>query len=115
MKTFSGRGGIRLRLYESSKLHEYRRSAQAKPSTPPTSASGDQSTIAFSPRFPGFRDSGECAVARESVRFCAPTGLVIPAYIEWLAGHIVDDPDASVRELVLAHWVLGAIIHSADY
>ena len=42
-------------------------------------------------------------------------GLVIPPHIEWLARHIVDDPDASVRELVLAHWVLGAIIHSVDY
>jgi len=77
---------------------------------PMTSASGAQSAIAFSPRFGRFREVGDCALGRESVRFCALMGLVIPPHIEWLARHIVDDPDASVRELVLAHWVLGTII-----
>ena len=40
--------------------------ADAEGFEPPTSASGAQCAIAFSLRFPGFDDSGECAVARET-------------------------------------------------
>ena len=53
--------------------------ADAEGIEPTTSASGDQCTIAFSLHFPGFCDSTEGAVARETVPFCALTGLVIPA------------------------------------
>ena len=76
------------------------------PFEPPTSASGDQCTSHVSLRFPGFRDSVEYAEARETVSFCALTGLVIPPHIVWLARHVLDDPAASVRELILARWVL---------
>ncbi len=80
--------------------------ADAKGFEPPTSASGDQCTSDFFLRFPRFRDSAECAIARESVRFRALTGLVIPPHIVWLARHVSEDPGASVRELMLARWVL---------
>jgi hypothetical protein len=71
-----------------------------------TYASGDQSAIAFSPRFPRFREFGDCAVGRESVRFCAPVGLVVPAPIIQLAWGVLEDGDATERELDLARWVL---------
>ena len=95
-----------MRLYECSVLHEYKRSTQAKLSTPTTSASGDQSAIAFCLRFLGFRDSSECAVARESVRFCAPTGLVIPPEVVQLAWTVLEDRSATEREVKLARWLL---------
>ncbi len=73
---------------------------------PPTSASGDQSAIAFSSSFPKFRDSGECAVARESVRLCAVTGLVIPPEVVQLAWTLLEDRSATEREVKLARWLL---------
>jgi len=71
-----------------------------------TSASGAQSSIASFPLFSGFRDLGECAVARESVPFCAPTGLVIPPHIVQLAWDSLADAAATDREVALARWVL---------
>ena len=62
--------------------------------------------IAFSPRFPGFRDPAACAVARESVRFCAPTGLVIPPDVVQLACAVFEDRSATEREAKLARWLL---------
>ena len=73
---------------------------------PATSASGAQSATAFPPCFPAFRDSGECAVARESVRFCAPTGLVIPPDVMQLAWAVLWDRGATDREVKLARWLL---------
>ena len=35
-------------------------------------------------------------------------GLVIPPDVVLLARDALDDPDVSVRELILAHWVLSA-------
>ena len=58
------------------------------------------------PHFLGFRDSVECAVARETVRFRAPTGLVIPPRIIQLAWDSLADAAATDRELALARWVL---------
>ena len=57
-------------------------------------------------RFPRFRDSGECAVARESVRFCALTGLVIPPEVVQLAWAVLEDRSATEREVKLARWLL---------
>ena len=71
-----------------------------------TSASGDQSPIAFSPRFLGFRDFEQCAVARESVRFCALMGLVIPPEVVQLAWAVLEDRSATEREVKLARWLL---------
>ena len=65
-----------------------------------------KSAIASFPRFPRFRDFGECAVARESVRFCALTGLVIPPRIIQLAWASLADAAATDREVALARWVL---------
>ncbi len=62
--------------------------------------------MAFSPCFLGFRDSGECAVARESVRFCAPMGLVIPPDVVELAWAVLEDRSATQREVKLARWLL---------
>ena len=62
--------------------------------------------MAFSPCFLGFRDSVECAVARESVRFCAPTGLVIPPDVVQLAWAVLEARGATEREVKLARWVL---------
>ena len=56
--------------------------------------------------FPRSRDSGECAVARESVRFCAPTGLVIPPEVVQLAWAALEDRSATEREVKLARWLL---------
>jgi hypothetical protein len=62
--------------------------------------------MAFSPYFLGFRDSVECAVARESVRFCALTGLVIPPDVVQLAWAVLEDRTATEREVKLARWLL---------
>jgi len=72
----------------------------------PTSASGDQSAIAFSLGFPGFRDFEQCAAARESVRFCASTGLVIPPNVVQLAWAVLEDRGATEHEVKLARWML---------
>jgi len=80
--------------------------ADAEGFEPTTSASGAQSAIAFSPRFPGFRKFGNCAVARESVRFCALTGLAIPPEVVQLAGAVLEDRSATEREVKLARWLL---------
>jgi hypothetical protein len=80
--------------------------ADAKGFEPPTSASGDQCASHFSQGFPGFPDSDECAVARESVRFCASVGLVIPPQIVQLAWGVLGDSGATEREVKLARWVL---------
>jgi len=56
--------------------------------------------------FPGFADSGERAVPPESVRSCAPMGLVIWPRIVELAWGISMDTDATKREAALARWVL---------
>ena len=71
-----------------------------------TYASGAQSAIAFSLRFSGFRDFSECAVARESVRFCALMGLVIPPEVVQLAWAVLEDRSATEREVKLARWLL---------
>jgi hypothetical protein len=80
--------------------------ADAEGFEPTTSASGAQSAIAFWARFPGFCDSSECAVARESVPFCAPTGLVIPVEVVQLAWAVLEDRSATEREVKLARWLL---------
>ena len=81
---------------------------------PPTSASGDQSSSDFFPRLPGFPELDECAGARESVPFCAPTGLVIPLHIVWLARRALSDPGASEREVKLACWVMSVLQGPGD-
>ena len=78
------------------------------------SASGDQSPIAFSPCFLRFRDSGECAVARESVPFCAPMGLVIPPHIVQLAWEVFANSSATEREVTLARWLLLSTLQQSD-
>jgi len=45
-------------------------------------------------------------VARESVRFCAPTGLVIPPEVVQLAWAVLEDRGATEREVKLARWLL---------
>jgi len=57
-------------------------------------------------RFSRFRDFGNCAVARESVRFCALTRLVIPPEVVELAWAALEDRGATEREVKLARWVL---------
>ena len=57
-------------------------------------------------RFPRLHDSGECAVARESVRFCAPTGLVIPPEVVQLVWAVLEERSATEREVKLARWLL---------
>jgi hypothetical protein len=52
------------------------------------------------------RDSGGCAVARESVRFRGLMGLVIPPRIIQLAWDSLADAAATDREVALARWVL---------
>jgi len=73
---------------------------------PTTSAPGAQAAIAFFRCFPVFRDSVECVAARESVRFCALTGLVIPPPNIQLAWDSLADPTATDREVALTRWVL---------
>jgi hypothetical protein len=73
-----------------------------------TYASGDQSAIAFSPGFLRFRELSDCAVGRESVRFCALMGLVIPPEVVQLAWAVLEDRSATEREVKLALWVLSA-------
>jgi len=103
-----------LQVYECSLLHESRRSTEAKPSTPTTSASGDQCASHFSQCFAGFSHSDECAAARESVRFCAPTGLVIPPDVVQLAWAVLVDSGATEREVKLARWVLLSTLNESD-
>lgn len=98
----------------SSNLGPRESPADEKGFEPPTSASGDQCASNLSLRFPESRDSAECAVARGTVPFCALTGLVIPPHIVWLAQHVLDDSDSSVRELMLARWVLRALEVGGD-
>ena len=73
---------------------------------PTTSASGAQSPIASSLRLLGFRDSGECAVARGSARLSTLMGLAMPPRIIQLAWDLLADAAATDREVVLARWVL---------
>ena len=71
-----------------------------------TAARRDRSAIAFSPRFLRFGEFGQCAVARETVPFCALMGLVIPPKVVQLAWAVLEDRSATEREIKLACWVL---------
>ena len=62
--------------------------------------------IAFSQCFLWLREFGECAVARETVPFCALMGLVIPPNVVQLAWAVLEDRGATDREVKLTRWVL---------